>query len=381
MRGHIRRRGSNGRWAVVVDVGHAENGRRKQRWHSGFGTKRDASRALTEILNRLALGEYIEPSRQNLAAFLREWLDAARTTLRPGTWQSYKTNVDAYIVPRLGMTPLQSLTPAMLTAFYGDLLRGGRRSREGGLSPRTVRFTHQILRKALSEAVRWGRLARNPADQATPPRQNTPEMKTWSAGELRRFLEHVEGDRLYAAWLLAATTGLRRGELLGLRWKDVDLEAGRLSVTQALLSVRNRLSVSPPKTAKSRRSVALDARTVAALQAHRKAQLEERLAFGGDWPDHDLVFTREDGEPIHPDRFSRDWFRQYVRAAGLPLIRFHDLRHTHATLALQAGIHPKVVSERLGHATVSITLDTYSHAIPALQEEAAAKVAAVVFGR
>ncbi len=378
MRGHIRKRGNT--WAVVVDVGHDENGRRRQRWHSGFDTKRDASRALTEILGRLQRQEYVEPSKQTLRAFLAEYLHAARTTLRPGTWQSYATNVDAYIVPKLGTVPLQAVTPSMLTGFYADLLASGRRSREGGLSPRTVAFTHQILRKALSEAVRWGRLARNPADQASPPRQSRPEMRCWSAEELRAFLEHVKGDRYFPAWLLVASTGLRRGELLGLRWKDVDLEASRIAITQALLSVRNRLSVSPPKTASSRRSVALDARTTAALRAHRRAQLEERLALGGDWPDHDLVFTREDGEPLHPDRFSRDWFRQHVRAAGLRRIRFHDLRHTHATLALQAGVHPKVVSDRLGHSTVSITLDTYSHAVPAMQEEAAERIAAVVFG-
>ncbi len=377
MRGHIRRRGN--KWAVIVDVGLDQNGRRKQRWHSGFDTKRDASRALTEILGRLQTGAYVEPNKQTLATFLQEWLDAVEVTLRPSTWASYRLNVEHYIVPALGAIPLQNLTVAKLNAFYADLLSSGKTRQDGGLSPRSVRYVHTIIRKALHEAVRWNRLARNVADQAVPPRQATPEMRTWSAEELRAFLERVRDDRLYAAWLLAATTGLRRGELLGLRWRDLDLENGRLSVTQALLSVRNRLSFSPPKTAKSRRSVALDPRTVAALQAHRAHQNEERLALGG-WPDHDLVFTREDGKPVHPDTFSRDRFKQHVRAADLPLIRFHDLRHTHATLALQAGVHPKVVSERLGHSSVAITLDTYSHVVPAMEEEAAEKVAAVVFG-
>jgi integrase len=183
-----------------------------------------------------------------------------------------------------------------------------------------------------------------------------------------------------AAYVLAATTGLRRGELLGLRWRDLDLGAGRLSVTQTLVSVNYAVSFSTPKTAAGRRSVALDPATVAALRAHRVAVLEERLSLGLGAPTEDaLAFTAIDGTPLHPGQFS-DRFDRLVKAAGVPRIRFHDLRHTHATLALRAGVHPKVVSERLGHSTISVTLDTYSHAIPAMQEEAAAKVAALVFG-
>ncbi len=378
MTGHVRRRGR--KWCVVVDLPHAEGQPRRQKWHSGFATKRSAEAALTEILSRLQKGDYVEPSRQTLGAFLEEYLQAARTTLRPATWEGYRASLAAYVVPTLGATPLQHVTPAALTSMYADLLANGRANRPGGLSARTVRMTHSIVRKALSEAVRWGYLARNPADLATPPRQQPPEMHTWSADELRAFLEHVEGDRYYVAYLLAATTGLRRGELLGLRWRDVDLDGGRVSVTQSLLTINNRMVFSPPKTATSRRSVTLDAHTLAALREHRKAALAERLSFGADWPDHDLVFTAPDGEPVHPRRFSAYYFAQHVRAAGLPMIRFHDLRHTHATLALQAGVHPKVVSERLGHSSIAVTMDRYSHVMPAMEAEAAEKVAAVLFG-
>jgi integrase len=203
-------------------------------------------------------------------------------------------------------------------------------------------------------------------------------MKTWTADELAQFLDFVSDDQLYAAWVVAATAGLRRGEVLGLRWIDIDLNASRLSVQQTLVSVAYETRFSVPKTARSRRSVSLDATTVAALRAHRKRQLEERMSWGQAYRDSGLVVTREDGTLVHPDRFTQ-MFDKHVKDAGLPRIRLHDLRHTHATLALGAGVHPKVVSERLGHATVAFTLDVYSHAVPALQEEAADRIAALIF--
>jgi integrase len=378
MRGHTRKRGKT--WSVVVDVGRDENGRRKQRWHSGYRTQREAQTALTGLLSGLQRGDYVEPSKLTLRAFMGQWLDALRASVRPSTWATYQALTQTHITPALGMIPLQQLTAARLTAFYADLLEKGRLNGKGGLSPRTVRYCHATMHKALGEAVRWQLVSRNVADQATPPRPQAKEMRTWTAPELRAFLAHVEGDRLYGAYILAATTGLRRGEVLGLRWRDLDMGAGRLSVTQTLITVGYAVSVSTPKTAKGRRSVALDPATVGALRAHRVAVLEERLSLGLGAPTEDgLVFTALDGSPLHPLQFS-DRFERLVKAASVPRIRLHDLRHTHATLALQAGVHPKVVSERLGHASVSITLDTYSHAIPAMQEEAAAKVAALVFG-
>jgi integrase len=201
--------------------------------------------------------------------------------------------------------------------------------------------------------------------------------RIWSARQLDDFLAHVRDDRLYAAWRGAAMTGLRRGELLGLDWDAVDLDAGRLAITRTLIEGKGAPRFSEPKTKRGRRSVALDAGTVEALREHRERQLDERLAWGAAYRDHGLVFCREDGTPIWPRTFSR-FFDHHVRDAGLPKIRLHDLRHTHATLALEAGVHPKVVQERLGHATIAITLDTYSHAIPAMQEDAAAKIAALL---
>jgi integrase len=203
--------------------------------------------------------------------------------------------------------------------------------------------------------------------------------RSWTAAELRAFLEHVEGDRLAAVWMVAASTGMRRGEVLGLRWADVDLDLARVAVRQTLVLAGRQVVTSEPKTSRGRRSIALDPRTVAALKAWRAAQKAERLAWGPSWTDTGLVFTREDGTPIHPEWLS-DAFEWRVRTAGLPRIRLHDLRHTHASLGLAAGVPVKVMSERLGHATSSFTADVYQHVTPALEEQAALTVARLVFG-
>jgi integrase len=242
-----------------------------------------------------------------------------------------------------------------------------------------VYYIHSILDRALRDAVRWGYVVRNVADVADPPRAKTPEMRVWSPVQLRAFLDHVRGDRLYAAWLLAATTGMRREEILGLRWSDLDLDAGRVAVRRPRILVDYQVLVSEPKTAKGRRSLALDPVTVAALRAHRARLAEEKLAVGGRYRDSELVFTRPDGTAVHPERFS-DWFRRRVRAAGLPRIRLHDVRHSYAPAALAAGVPAKVVSERLGHANIAITMDTYSHVLPGLDEQAAGQVARLILG-
>jgi integrase len=237
-----------------------------------------------------------------------------------------------------------------------------------------------MLHKVLVDAVRWGRLPTNPADRADPPKPRQAEMKVWSIDQLRRFLDHVADDRLFAAWMLMATTGMRRGEVVGLRWVDVDLELGPLAIVQTHVLVNREVLVSEPKTAKGRRTVALDATTVTALRQHRKYQLEERLALGEAWEDSGLVFTHQNGWAINPRLFS-SWFTQRATAAGLPHIRLHDLRHSYATAALAAGVPTKIVSERLGHANIAITLDTYSHVLPNMQEEAAEQIARLILGQ
>ncbi len=381
MRGTVIKRGKS--WCVVIDAGKDSAGKRLRKWHSGYPTRKEAERARTEILSRLDHGTYVKPDRRTLGVFLvNEWLPAIQARIRPTTWDSYARNIRLHVVPNLGNERLQTPTPAKLNQFYAELLENGRVGADSGLSRKTVRYVHGIVRKALADAVRWNLVQRNVADLADPPKVRAAgrDMQTWNAKELRSFLKQIAGERLYAAYLLPATTGMRRGEVLGLRWVDVDLKAARLSVRQSLVSVAYEIQFAEPKTARSRRSIALDRRTVAALRAWRKVQLEDRMLLGDEYENSGLVFTREDGRYIHPDRFSQ-LFDKLVAASKLPRIRLHDLRHTHATLALAGGVHPKVVSERLGHATVAFTLDAYSHAVPALQEDAADRIAATIFGR
>jgi integrase len=416
MRGHVRHRGSerSGSWEYIADVGLAaaerctvckrrfwierrpkltcptcggalrETEERRRVTKAGFATRKECVAAMNKLLVAVEEHSYMTPTKASVREYLRkEWLPAVKGTIRPSTYNSYVQHVECHIAPHIGTVKLQKLSGSQVNALYAKLAESGRKDGKSGLSPLTIHHVHSCLHKACKDAVRWGRISRNPLDAADPPRtkgDGTKEMKTWTKEELKSFLEYISDDRLYGLWYTIAFTGMRRGEAIGLRWSDVDLENARLSVRRALIPINREVVVSEPKTVKGRRVVALDPGTIEVLKTQAARQLDEQTEWDDLWIDSGLVFTAENGEALDPESVSRYW-RQAVKKALLPQIRLHDLRHTHATLALQAGIHPKVVSERLGHATVSITLDTYSHAIPAMQEEAAALIAGLVFAQ
>lgn len=242
---------------------------------------------------------------------------------------------------------------------------------------------HAVLHRCFRDAVRWKKIPFNPADSADPPKlsadDDRDEMQVWTPAQVQTFLAHVQAERLYALWALAFSTGMRRGELCGLRWSDVDLDAGRLRVAQTLARVGKRLEYGTPKSKRSRRSLPLDTRTVAALKSWKAQQARERLAWGPAYNDTGLVFNREDGSPLSPDGVGKA-FEVRARKSKLPIIRLHDIRHTYASISLASGVNIKVLSERLGHATVAFTLDVYGHLLPGMQEDAAEQVAGLIFG-
>lgn len=376
MKGHIRQRGERS-WAIVIDLGRdPATGQRRQKWHSVKGTKRDAQRELARLVHEYNTGAYVEPAKLSVSEYLQKWLaDYAQGRVAARTYDRYQEIVRLHLSPALGAMPLSKLQPLHIQAYYTRALKEGRLDgREGGLSPQTILHHHRLLHEALEQAVRWQLLNRNPADAVEPPRPERVEMHVLDPAGVSRLLVAAEGTRAYTAILLAVTTGLRRGELLGLRWEDVDLQRGVVSVQQTVQRSRSAgLHVKEPKTQRSRRLVTLPAMAVEALRKHRLEQQKQRFFMGHEYQDHGLVFPRLDGRPQNPDTFSKA-FEVIVAKAGLPHIRLHDLRHTHATILLQQGVNPKVVSERLGHSTVNLTLDTYSHVLPGIQEEVAQKV-------
>ena len=308
--------------------------------------------------------------RLTVAEFLQQWLEAHKAAVRPRTWTRYEEYVRRHAIPAIGQVALSKLTPQRLQQLYADRL-------QVGLSPSTVHHLHAVLRTALAQAERWELVARNVATLVDPPRLERHEMRTLSPEEARVLLETVRGERLEVLYVLALSTGMRQGELLGLRWRDVNLESGTLQVRQALHATRDGYIFSEPKTHRSRRLIQLGQRAVGALRRHRVAQAAERLRVGSAWKDNDLVFANEIGRPMDPSNLLKR-FRRLLEDAGLPRLRFHDLRHTAATLLLGEGVHPKVVSDLLGHAQIGITLDLYSHVTPTMQQAAADALDAVL---
>ncbi len=385
---------SSGTWWFVVDLPAGPEGKRRQARRRGFRTKAEAQSALDELRVTSRLGTYVAPARQTVGEFLRDdWLPTVSRSLAQTTWESYERNIRHHVEPNIGHIQLQALDAGALNRLYSSLLDNGRKHghQSPGLKPRTVRYVHTIIQAALRDAVRWHRVPLNAASQAAPPSAKSakpPEMRVWSSTELATFLDRTSGDRYHWPWLFLATTGCRRGEALGLRWQDVDMERRLAAIRQELVpltkaSGRGREGRLIPRTKSDRpRVIELDSRTVGALRSWRAHHAAERLLFGDAYVDSGLVFCRPDGRPYHPEAFSKAFDRRLTRTAFADLmrIRLHDLRHTWATLALVAGVDVKIVSERLGHTSPLITWQTYQHVTKGMQTDAAERVADLIFG-
>lgn len=353
--------------------------RRQELLPEKYETKKEASKALRDALTARERGEYVPPVDLSVRDYLVDhWLPTLDALeLRPNTKLAYRLHVER-ITPKIGSIPLQRLT-------YGDVVKmHARLASEDGprghvLSPATRRGVLAVLHKALSEAVRGGLLRTNPSDDVKYPKvERKVRLDTWDADELDKFLRATRSDRLSPLWMLLAKTGMRRGEALGLWWSDIDLDSGSVYLQRSRHQVGYNVVEGPLKGGDGRH-VHIGAGTVAALRSWRAQQNAERLQWGAAWHDTGHVFTRENGEPWHPNKVTES-FGEAVKAAGMKRIRVHDLRHTHATLWLRAGGHPKVLQERLGHKSIKITMDTYSHALPTMQEGIADVLDAVVYG-
>ena len=363
----------SGHWYFVVDL-PTPGGARKQARRRGFATKREAQAALDLLVGQVVTGLYVDPSRLTVGEYLTEhWLPAMASTVRPTTADTYGRLVRLHLVPSLGAVRLQQLERAHVSRWLAGLTAGG-------LSPKSVRNVHGVLVKALADAVELELVGRNAAakPRGLPPAKR-PAPRAWSGEQLGAFLAATSGDRLAPVWRLLAATGCRRGEVLGLRWSEVDLDAGTATIVRQRTIAGGRLIEGSPKTSAGARTVALDAGTVRELRAWRRVQSAERLLMGAGWADTGLVFTNPDGGGIWPQRVTAR-FRELAEGLGLPLIGVHGLRHSAASFMIASGVNPKVVQARLGHAHVSVTLGLYTHVLPAHDRAAADALGAALDG-
>lgn len=370
MKGTVTQR-SPGSYRIVIYLGKDPT-TKKKKWHTTTfrGTKSEAQTECAKLITAITGGSFQKPGKVTVSEFLERWLLHMTMQVDARTHHGYAEKVRGNIIPLLGHGLLTKLTNELIEAAYSTALTSGRRNGAGGLSPRTVHHMHRILKQSLKQAVKWKLLVVNPADAVDAPKVEKREMKTLDNVETVDALAEMRSTRFLIAYLLAALCGLRRGEIAALRWKHVDLDAGTMTVVQTARQIKTVVSYKPVKNSKGR-PVALSPIMIAELRAHRARQAEEMLRLGLKLTGDSFVFAQFDGSAIKPGSITNDWVRLVTRYK-LPKIRLHDLRHTHATAMLGGNIHPKIVSERLGHSSIAITLDLYSHVMPNMQSDAVA---------
>lgn len=365
MRGRIIKRKGSSNYTIVLQLGlNPATGKRKQQWITAGPSKREAEKQMTKLIHELDSGMFVKPDKTIMKDYLEKWLsDYAKPNLSPRSYDRYTGIINKYLIPELGSIQLTQLRPEHLQRHYTTGLNRG-------LSALTIRYHHALIHIALKTAVKWGLVNRNVADAVDPPRFKRSAMQTWNEDEINRFLEAAKDSHYYPLFYTALFTGMRRGELLALRWQDVDFIYSQIYISRSLHQLRNGSYIfTQPKSEKSRRTIALSSSLFLVLNEYRKTKEAEALLLGQTLNDADLVFNNS-GKPLRPNTVTYAWERIAARN-GIKVIRLHDARHTHASLMLKQGIHPKIVQERLGHASIQMTLDTYSHVAPGIQEAAA----------
>lgn len=389
MRGHIHKRErtlQSGKkstlWYVVVDIPRDPDGHRRQKWHGGYTTRMEAEAIRAAIINEINRGHYILPSKLTLAEFVHEsWLARLDVEMKHTSRDGYRGVMFNHVLPTLGHVSVQRLQTVQINNLLAKLQESGRVDGQGGLSAATVKTVRTVLTHALGHAYDAGLVGRNVAERAKTPRKPFRAIKdsqVWDAAQIRAFLQAVTGHRLEAAWRVAALTGIRRGELLGLRWRDIDLDRGQIRIRRALVCTRDGVIETTPKNGRER-AVELDAETVSSLREHQGRQTLDKDVWDELYLDDGFVFAQENGLPIYPSSLS-EAIHRIAKEAGLPHIRFHDLRHSHASIAVHAGVPITVVSERLGHSSPWFTWKQYGHLGDGVQAEAAETIARAIVG-
>lgn len=372
MKGHVRKRGK--KWCFVLDIGRDEvTGARKQKWFSGYEKEKDAERAMIDKIKELNDGTFIDDTNETFGDFMGNWLTNKKNQVRPGTWKSYKWLIETHLKPHLGRIKVVDLKPRHLNDLYNQKLLNV-------ISANSIKKLHGLIKDALDEGIGFGDISKNVANAVTPPRVKKVKFEVWNENQLKIFLDAAKNNRFYVVFELAASTGMRIGEILGLRWVDVDLDNSKLSIRQAYTKAHEGYEFNEPKTASGERSIALFPDTVNLLRLHKEKQDREKEKNKTFYNDHGLVIQTHIGTPVSPRNLSREYYKILDKLKDIPHIRFHDLRHTHATLLLKRGVHAKIVQERLGHSSINITLDTYSHVLPGLQEAALKSLGGSIIG-
>src|SRR6516165_12704000 len=374
MRGSLKER-SPGRWAIILDVRDPETGKCKRRWHSFAGTKRQAQAECARLITELKTGTAVDPTRMTVAAFLERWIEHMQGQVSPRSHERYAELCRKNLASLLGSLTLTKLQPAHISAVYAKALTSGRLDGNGGLSPRTVNHMHRVLRGALQQALRWQLLARNPSDAVKPPKVERRQMRVLDADGTIDLIEAARGTAMFVPIVLGVRCGMRRGEVVALRWRNVDLDRGQISVVASAEQTDQGVREKEPKNGKGR-TIVLSGTEIEELRSHRVRQAQDLLALGVRLTDDHHVVAREDAQPLQPRSLTHA-FVKFVRRHAFQ-IRLHDLRHSHATHMLASGVHPKIAQERLGHSSVGITLDLYSHVLPGMQAEAVNRVDAAL---
>lgn len=351
-----------------------------KRWRPTFygKTKKEALEKLRTAEEEFRQGTYAAANKITVGEWLEQWLETyAAVRVRQNTLEGYRIVVNGYLKPILGHIPLKELQPQQVQKMVNDLLKSGRKRDGGPLSSRMVEYIFTILHSALEQAVKNQMVSRNVCNAVNKPKRNRKEFRPWTVEQTNQFLNHVKDSRLFPLYLTVWGTGLRRSELLGLKWSDIDFKKGTLTVNRVLVNTKGGQIFQEPKTPKSRRTIPLPKPVIEELKVWKKRQAEEALAFPGEYNPLNMVFTNEIGEPLKPDFITRS-FRRDAETAGLPVIRFHDLRHGHATMLLELQEDLKVISDRLGHSTITVTADIYSHVREEIQKRASDKLASTL---